>query len=623
MATFITNKNIGEFINIDVQTSTGYWKYNHNGTDSGVFNQGDGSQSVEVLDANGEFTIISCTSGGTVSGDITYLDLQSNGLTSFDGTRLSGLIDLNLGGNGLTLFNGTDLTSLTSLNLGGNGLTSFNGTGLSGLTTVDLSANMITSFDGTDLTSLTQLYLAGNLLTGLDVSPMTSLTSLILNDKEGANPLTSAANNSILDQLVANGLENGNFSTINWRTDKGTADFNTLINRGWEIKGANLKPTFKLATSSGTFQITVDTTSGFWKYFHDGAWSEVFDTGNYAGGVEIITTAVDGEFILESCDDEGNKDGDIIEISCKESLISEFYGDQLGTLVILDLSGNQLTSLDVSPMTGLTQLITSDNLLTASSNDSILNGLESNGLTNGVFTTTGGRTSAGTADYNTLISRGWTIEGASIPQWYRFKAPSTEAWDGTIGVDGNEVLKEVWLYQSAGFTYYDFLTTQSIGEVRFVRFNIQGSEIEIVATGVPVTLQEFSSSGSFTAGIGLEGNAVGYANTTDFGNWGTLNSGTLPAIPSRYEGDVPAGSVIFSDAHYSSICVITAPILLSLTVNGNEISLTGINGNPTGTQIPTIGFGENDEVTFSMTWGELVEVVQQRKLRVKGISQQN
>jgi hypothetical protein len=36
MATFITSKSVGQNINISVQTSTGYWKYNHNGSDSSV-----------------------------------------------------------------------------------------------------------------------------------------------------------------------------------------------------------------------------------------------------------------------------------------------------------------------------------------------------------------------------------------------------------------------------------------------------------------------------------------------------------------------------------------------------------------------------------------------------------
>jgi hypothetical protein len=307
--------------------------------------------------------------------------------------------------------------------------------------------------------------------------------------------------------------------------------------------------------------------------------------------------------------------------------LTEFDGTPLTSLTLLTLNNNQLTTLDISNMDYLQELYVQDNLLTPSVNNSLLVKLAANELVNnwdtGVFNTTGERTSVGTTDYNYLIANGWLVEGADLPStWYRFKAPSTESWDGVIGVDANQNVKEIWLYQSNGFTYYDFLTSQSIGEVKF---NVQGTETEIIATQVPVTLQEFSSSGSFTAAIGFEGNAIGYANTVVLGSWGTLNSGTIPAIPSRYEGDLPSGSIVFSDVvlQEGNFCLISAPILMSLTVNGYSINLTGVNGSPTGTTISPLGFGNGNEVTFSITWGELVETPVSRKLRVKGVGQIN
>ncbi len=55
MATFITSKSIGETINVNVNASNGYWKYNHNGTDSSIFDQKDGFQTITVANANGYF----------------------------------------------------------------------------------------------------------------------------------------------------------------------------------------------------------------------------------------------------------------------------------------------------------------------------------------------------------------------------------------------------------------------------------------------------------------------------------------------------------------------------------------------------------------------------------------
>jgi hypothetical protein len=262
MATFITSKTVGETITISVNTSTEYWKYNHNGTDSSVFAKGQ--ETITVANANGEFTLISCLSNGTVSGDLTVLVLQNNQLTSFTGTGLSGLTGLNLSDNQLTSFDGTGLSALTDLRLDDNQLTSFDGTGLSALTDLRLNANPLTtfiggdmgeiteldftswnittleSFDGTGLSSLTGLNLQGNQLTSINIAGCDILQYLYVND----NPLTPVINNSLLTKLAANELANnwdgGELITSGGRTSAGTADYDYLIANGWSITGADL-----------------------------------------------------------------------------------------------------------------------------------------------------------------------------------------------------------------------------------------------------------------------------------------------------------------------------------------------------------------------------------------------
>jgi hypothetical protein len=236
-----------------------------------------------------------------------------------------------------------------------------------------------------------------------------------------------------------------------------------------------------------------------------------------------------------------------------------------------------------------------------------------------------------------LINKGWNISGADLvsnPVWYRFKAPGTN-WNGYSGIDGNQIVREIYQYQSNGFTYYDLLTTESIGDVYFT-FDDESLSSQILATQVPVTFNEFSSSGSIISGVGFGGALTGYGNSP-LGNWGTLVSGELPAIPARFEGDVPAGSIIFSDADTSltgsTLTLVTTPILLSLTLNGDVIDLTGMNsGGENGTAFdeyknpPRSALGyfvDGEETTFSITWGELVETPVSRKLRVRGITQQN
>jgi hypothetical protein len=224
MATFITSKSVGETISIYAETSTGYWKYNHDGTDSSVFDQNNGAQTITVANANGEFTLIPCLSDGTPSGDITLLGLGGNQLTSFDGTGLTSLNELGLGDNQLTSFDATDLTSVTNL---------------------VVSSNLLISIDVSSLTNLNILTLQNNQLTSLDITGLLNLQYLSVEN----NPFTNSTltNNSLLAKLAANELANdwdtGELYTSGGRTSAGTTDYDYLIANNWEIFGADLIPT--------------------------------------------------------------------------------------------------------------------------------------------------------------------------------------------------------------------------------------------------------------------------------------------------------------------------------------------------------------------------------------------
>ena len=95
MATFITSKTVGELLPVNILSTTDYWKYNHDGTDSTV--KSNGSHTIQVTNANEEFTIIPgdtngngfTTSNGAHTHTITdpghnhtYLGVNSQGATS-------------------------------------------------------------------------------------------------------------------------------------------------------------------------------------------------------------------------------------------------------------------------------------------------------------------------------------------------------------------------------------------------------------------------------------------------------------------------------------------------------------------------------------------------------------
>ena len=440
MATFITSKSVGESIYIYVETSTGYWKYNHNGSNSGVFNQIDGSQTIEVLNANGEFTLIPCDASGTVSGDITILDLNTNQLTSFDGTGLSSLTNLFLNDNLLTSFDSTGLSGLTNLYLYNNQLTSFNGVGLSGLTTFDVSSNQLTSFDGTGLSGLTSLNLASNPLTsfiGGDMGQITNLpfrtlwgiTTLTSLDVVGmwglenlssyGNPLTPEDNDPILAQLASNGLTNGTFTTSGGRTAAGTDDYDTLIGLGWTISGADLPlpvpVTFVTSRINDYIYPNIETTTGFWKGQHGGVTTSIINSGD-SDAIQITNS--NGEVRVVSCDVDGNISGDIIAINIGEQQITSFNGTGLSGLTNLYLFNNQLTSFDPTELSSLIYLNLGGNQLT--SFDGVgLSGITYLDLSNSLQLTSFNGTGL-----------------SSLTEFYLNNSPITSFIGGDMGIDG-------------------------------------------------------------------------------------------------------------------------------------------------------------------------------------------
>jgi len=310
MATFITTKSPGQTISVRVQSSTGYWTYT--GAQA-IYSNSVTSQAKAnlVVPEDGTFEIYSCSSGNiNPSGDITYLELSNNQLTSFDGTGLSELTYLDLANNELTSFNGTDLSSLQSL---------------------ILNSNSLTSFDGTGLVSLTILFLNNNL----------NLDTFTVNDMTSLQALT---------------LSNGSLSTIDLST---LSDLNSL--------------------------------------FLDGNSLTSFD-GTGLSALNNLTLA-------------GNP-------------LTSFIGGDMGQVSGLDFNGwdiTTLTSVDISGLSNLRFLDLQDNnQLTPTINNSILSTLVSNGLVfdGGKipyhFYASGGRTQAGTSDYNTLISRGWSLSGLDV-----------------------------------------------------------------------------------------------------------------------------------------------------------------------------------------------------------------
>ncbi|MCH7534951.1 MAG: T9SS type A sorting domain-containing protein [Bacteroidetes bacterium] len=130
---------------------------------------------------------------------LTYLNCQSNSLTSLDVTSNTALTNLNCRSNSLTSLDVSNNTALTYLNCRSNSLTGLDVTQNTVLTFLDCYYNSLTGLDVTQNTALTNLWCYGNSLTSLDVSNNTALTGLSCY----SNLLTGldVSNNTVLQYL--------------------------------------------------------------------------------------------------------------------------------------------------------------------------------------------------------------------------------------------------------------------------------------------------------------------------------------------------------------------------------------------------------------------------------------
>jgi YD repeat-containing protein len=119
-----------------------------------------------------------------------------------------------------------------------------------------------------------------------------------------------------------------------------------------------------------TISIEVYSTIGYWKYYHNGVYSNPYP--NPIQSVIITVENADGEFTLLSCDSQGNISGELNYISLysgygnPSNQITSFDGSGLSSsLTYLDLSSNLLTSFSSTGLSGLTNLHLYNNLLTS------------------------------------------------------------------------------------------------------------------------------------------------------------------------------------------------------------------------------------------------------------------
>jgi len=142
--------------------------------------------------------------------DMSYFDLSSLGITAVTGLEL--LVDT----EDIVLTNNS-LTELPALPDTGN------------LVGIDCQTNQIASIVNFP-SSLTLIALGANLLTTIPTIPAL-VTTLALSQ----NPFAAATVNTIIGDLVANGLNNGQLFLVGLDTSLSGANITTLQGRGWTV----------------------------------------------------------------------------------------------------------------------------------------------------------------------------------------------------------------------------------------------------------------------------------------------------------------------------------------------------------------------------------------------------
>ena len=393
MSTFITSKTSGS-IYISVNTTTGYWKSYHNGSyngtsntpqiysDSGTFEQR--SARLDITVSTGEFTIVSCDVNGNVSGNLTLLNLSGCNIISFDGTGLTGLTKLRIQDNQLTSFDATGMTSLIWLYL-------------STLDNNPPTTALLINVNVSGLVNLTKLVLSNNKLTWGGLSGLSTLSSLTWLNLDG-NSLT---------QFDGTGLS-------------------SLL---------QLDLFYHQVTTSGITNLTNTLTKLNLRYNR----LTTFD----ATSLTNLTNLRLNSNPLSSVNLSGLTQLNLLELS--HNYLSSINVSGLTSLAHLNLILNRLTTIDVSGLTNLVDLLLLYNVsITSSVNDQILQQLDQNGAvgdtsanksyfpSNGVFSSNGGRTSAGNTSFNNLISKNWDLDGVDL-----VTTPSPIAGQAKIGIQGN------------------------------------------------------------------------------------------------------------------------------------------------------------------------------------------
>jgi len=236
--------------------------------------------------------IVPCDSGGTVTGDLSYLNVVSQNLTTLD---VSGL------------------TALTFLNCDNNNLTTLDVSGLTALIDLSCDNNNLTTLDVSGLTALIDLSCDNNNLTNLDVSGLTALAFLDCNNNPNCKGILDLrdfglfnatgscyANNCAFDTLYLPARQiSGTYATVTVQNN----NISQVVGDGFEGFGSFTTSSY-YALGLNNCQMTTDAVQAMLQSFGNSLTSDFINLqGNPCDKNDGATTPeamTDGDTYTES-----------------------------------------------------------------------------------------------------------------------------------------------------------------------------------------------------------------------------------------------------------------------------------------------------------------------------------
>ncbi len=339
---------------------------------------GDSNYNVIISDTSYPTTFMNFTAGDStmiIYGNIKYFNCYENytKITGLDASNNTELIGIDCYDNSLTTLNVNGCSKLTNLECYNNNLTLLNVTGCTSLETLYCSNNNLTTLDVSTCTALEVLNCFTNNLTSLDITNNNNLMGLAIAE----NPFTTESYDLLMCSLPMRNMtdsaliipiidtNDANYATFEATnasnaTAKGwfvlDINFDSITTNGNYICGLNLNRYITLDVEQGK-DIVIDVVADS----NNTPFSIVSGTTNY---FFYDTTSSQIQFTADSNVAIIYGDIQMLDCSNNDTNISGINIENNTDLVSLNVSNNNLTSLDVTKNIALTKLNCANNSIT-------------------------------------------------------------------------------------------------------------------------------------------------------------------------------------------------------------------------------------------------------------------